>query len=120
AVRRAWDVPIGAYQAVAHPLADDATALDGARLLVAKAADELDRGSPRSRELAAMAFGFAAETARQATYNAVHFHGGYGFMLEYDAQLHYRRARGWARVWGQPRQAYQRAARARYRHAQEG
>ena len=26
----------------------------------------------------------------------LHFHGGYGFMLEYDIQLHYRRARGWA------------------------
>ena len=63
--RRAWDVPIGAYQAVAHPLADDATAIDGARLLARKAAWEGDRGGPRARELAAMAFAFAAETAEQ-------------------------------------------------------
>ena len=113
--RHTWGVPIGAYQAVAHPLADGATAIDGARLLVGKAAWELQAGGPRGRELAAMAFAFAAETARQVTYDAVHFHGGYGFMLEYDAQLYYRRARGWARVWGEPRDAHRRAARARYR-----
>ncbi|MCK9900226.1 acyl-CoA dehydrogenase [Parafrankia colletiae] len=112
--RQAWGVPIGANQAVAHPLANGATALDGARLLVARAAAEPVRGSRRARELAAMAFAFAAETARQVTYDAVHFHGGYGFMLEYDLQLFYRRARGWARVWGEPRDAYLRAARARY------
>ncbi|OHV32322.1 MULTISPECIES: acyl-CoA dehydrogenase [Pseudofrankia] len=117
--RRAWDLPIGAYQAVAHPLANTATALDGARLLVARAAEELGRGRPRGRELAAMAFAFAAETARQATYDGVHFHGGNGFTLEFDAQLHYRRARGWARVWGEPRDAYRRAGRARYGRAQE-
>jgi len=60
-----------------------------------------------------MAFGFAAETARKATYDAIHFHGGYGFMLESDPQLYYRRARGWSRVWGEPRDAHRRAARAR-------
>ncbi|CAI7975306.1 Acyl-CoA dehydrogenase [Frankia sp. Hr75.2] len=112
--RRAWDMPIGANQAVSHPLANGATALDGARLLAVRAAAEPGRGSPRARELAAMAFAFAAETARQVTYDAVHFHGGYGFMFEYDLQLYYRRARGWARVWGEPRDAYRRAARARY------
>ena len=31
-------------------------------------------------------------------YWALHFHGGYGFMLEYDIQLYYRRSRAWARV----------------------
>jgi alkylation response protein AidB-like acyl-CoA dehydrogenase len=121
--RHTWGRPIGAYQAVAHPLADGATALDGARLLARKAAWALgggqerggqERGSDRGRELAAMAFAFAAETARDVTYGAVHFHGGYGFTLEHDAQLHYRRARGWARVWGEPRKALLRAASARY------
>ncbi|OAA27370.1 acyl-CoA dehydrogenase [Frankia sp. EI5c] len=117
--RRAWDLPIGAYQAVAHPLADGVTALDGARLLVARAAAELGRGGPRGRELVAMAFAFAAETARQVTYDGVHFHGGNGFTLEFDAQLHYRRARGWARVWGEPGAAHRRAAGARYGPARE-
>ena len=61
-----------------------------------------------------MAFAFASETAEHATYDAIHFHGGYGFMLEHDVQLHYRRARGWARVWGDAEAGYRRAAAARY------
>jgi alkylation response protein AidB-like acyl-CoA dehydrogenase len=112
--RRAWGVPIGTFQGVSHPLADSATALDGARLLARKAAWCADVDDDRRAELAAMAFGFAAETSRDATYRSLHIHGGYGFMLEHDVQLHYRRARGWARVWGDTRRAYQRAATHRY------
>jgi alkylation response protein AidB-like acyl-CoA dehydrogenase len=112
--RVTWGRPIGSYQGVAHPLADSRTAIDGARLLVAHAAWALDRGHARARELAAMAFAFASETARDVTYQAVHFHGGYGFVLEHDAQLHYRRARGWPRVWGDATAAYRRVAAARY------
>ncbi len=114
AERRAFGAAIGSYQGVAHPLADDATALDGARLLSRKAAWALDAGHERGRELASMAFAFASETAEHATYDAIHFHGGYGFMLEHDVQLHYRRARGWARVWGDAEAGLRRAAAARY------
>ena len=112
--RQAWDQPIGSYQGVAHPLANGITAIDGARLLTAQAAWALGRGDARGRELAAMAFAFASETARDVTYDAIHFHGGYGFMLEYDVQLFFRRARGWPRVWGEPKDAYRRAGEARY------
>jgi alkylation response protein AidB-like acyl-CoA dehydrogenase len=111
--RRAWGVPIGTFQGVAHPLADSATALDGARLLARKAAWSADAGPDRQRELASMAFAFSSETARDATYRSLHIHGGYGFMLEQDVQLYYRRARGWPRVWGPPRAAYRRAAARR-------
>lgn len=114
AERHAFGAPIGTFQGVAHPLADDATHLDGARLLAHKAAWALDGGDDRGRELAAMAFAFASRTAEATTYDAVHVHGGYGFMLEYDVQLHYRRARGWARVWGDAEAGDRRAARARY------
>ena len=114
AERRAFGGIIGGYQGVAHPLADDATNLDGARLLVQKAAWAIDVGDARGRELAAMAFAFASETAERSTYDAIHFHGGYGFMLEHDAQLFYRRARTWARVWGDAEDGYRRAAAARY------
>jgi alkylation response protein AidB-like acyl-CoA dehydrogenase len=61
-----------------------------------------------------MAFAFASETAERATYNAIHLHGGYGFMLEHDLQLRYRRVRGWARVWGDADAGYLRAAAQRY------
>jgi len=112
--RHAFGAPIGTFQGVAHPLADDATNLDGARLLVQEAAWSLDTGGDRGRELAAMAFAFASTTAEAATYDALHVHGGYGFTLESDVQLHHRRARGWARVWGDAATAHRRAATARY------
>ena len=115
--RKAFGSPIGAFQAIAHPLADDATNLDGARLLVQEAAWELDRAADRGRELAAMAFAFASTTAEKTTYDSLHTHGGYGFMLEYDIQLHWRRARGWPRVWGDADAALGRAADARYGRA---
>ena len=106
-------------RAISHPLADDATALDGARLLVQQGGVGARPRRPRGRELAAMAFAFASEAAETATYDALHIHGGYGFMLEYDVQLHYRRARGWARVWGDAEAGYRRAADARYAHGRE-
>lgn len=112
--RRAFGAPIGSFQGVSHPLANDATNLDGARLLAWKAAWALDRDDPRGRELAAMAFAFAARTADAATYDALHVHGGYGFMLEYDVQLYHRRARGWTRVWGDAEAGRRRAETARY------
>lgn len=114
AERRAFGKAIGSFQGISHPLADDATDLDGARLIAQKAAWELDRGGPRGRELAAMAFAFASTAAEKATYDSLHTHGGYGFMLEYDVQLHWRRARGWPRVWGDSEAAFDRAAAARY------
>jgi alkylation response protein AidB-like acyl-CoA dehydrogenase len=114
AERRAFGGVIGGYQGVAHPLAEDATRLDGARLLARKAAWALDTSDQRAPELAALAFAYASRTAERATYRAIHFHGGYGFMLEHDVQLYYRRARGWARVWGSADDAYRRAATARY------
>ena len=112
--RQAWGKPIGSYQGVAHRLADAATAVDGARLLAYEAAWAADEEPERSAELAAMAFGFAAEAARDTTYWAVHLHGGYGFMLEFDVQLFYRRCRAWARVLAAPSTAYGWVADHRY------
>ena len=47
-----------------------------------------------------MALAFAAEIAPRIAETCLHVHGGYGFSSEYDIQLHYRRARGWALVAG--------------------
>jgi alkylation response protein AidB-like acyl-CoA dehydrogenase len=114
AERTAFGAPIGTFQGISHPLADDATALDGARLLAHEAAWALDRFDDRGRELAAMAFAFASTTAERATYDALHTHAGYGFTLESDVQLFWRRARGWPRVWGDADAAHRRVADARY------
>ena len=112
--RKAWGVPIGSFQAVAHRLADSATALDGARLLAYEAAWAVTDDPERAAELAAMAFAFAYESARDATARSLHFHGGYGFMMEYDVQLYYRRARAWASIYAEPRLVYRRVADRRY------
>jgi alkylation response protein AidB-like acyl-CoA dehydrogenase len=100
--RKAFGVPIASYQSVAHRMADLVTALDGALLLTRKAAWAADQDSDRRHELALMASGLAAEVAEQAATDALHFHGGYGFMLEYDIQLYLRRIKGLVLLNGDP------------------
>ncbi|MCU1586581.1 MAG: Acyl-CoA dehydrogenase FadE27 [Frankiales bacterium] len=112
--RQAFGQPIGAFQGVAHRLADRACEVDGAELLAREAAWAAAEDPGRAAELAAMAFAFAAETARDTTYHALHFHGGYGFMLEYDIQLYFRRARTWPGVLCEPRAAYRQVSDTRY------
>ncbi len=101
--RHAFGVPIAWFQTVQHRLADVATAGDGAELLVHEAAWARDTGDPRAAALARMAFLFAARTAQETAAASLHFHGGYGYTLEYDVQLYYRRARGWPLALGAPR-----------------
>jgi alkylation response protein AidB-like acyl-CoA dehydrogenase len=112
--RHAFGAPIGSFQAVSHPLADSATAADGAVLLAFEAACAFADEPARVTELAAMAFAFAYETARDATSLSLHIHGGYGFGMEGDIQLYYRRVRGWAMMYGEPGLALDRVADARY------
>jgi alkylation response protein AidB-like acyl-CoA dehydrogenase len=102
-----FDRPVASFQTVAHRLADHATDLDGARLLVQEAAWAGDIGSDRARTLATMAFCFTGEKATAIVGDALHYHGGYGFTLEYDIQLYYRRARAYPQVWGGIAQEWQ-------------
>jgi len=112
--RKAFGQPIGAFQEVAHRLADVATAIDGARLLAREAAWAASADPDRFHQLAAMGFAFAAETARAAGYRSLHVHGGYGSMAEYDIQLYFRRAWAWAAQYGPPESAYDLVADQRY------
>ena len=112
--REQFGVPIGTFQSLQHGLADAGVALDGAQLLARKAAWATDGARPEATELTAMAFLFAAEQSQHATDRALHYHGGYGFMEEYDIQLFYRRAKGWANVLDQPNREYARLADLRY------
>ena len=98
-----FGVPIGSFQAVQHRLADCATAIDGARLLVWRAAWSADVSAPDAYSWALMSFLFGAETARATSEAALQFHGGYGFTLDHDVQLFYRRAKGWPLVAGDHR-----------------
>ena len=101
--RHQFGVPIGSFQTIQHRLADVHTAVDGARLLAAEAAVALDDDDPDGPALAAMAFDWCGQVAEDAAAASLHFHGGYGFMLEYDVQLYVRRAKAWRLVLGDPR-----------------
>ena len=100
--REAFGVPIGTYQAVAHPLADALVAKDGAQLLTWKACWALNEGLPSAPALASKAYVFAAETAYGAAQHSLHLHGGYGFTVECDIQLYYRRAKAWVTTFADP------------------
>jgi alkylation response protein AidB-like acyl-CoA dehydrogenase len=90
--RHQFDKPLGAFQALAHYLADGATTVDGGRTLVHEAAWALATG--RSvHKLAPMAKLFACRTYRDVTAMAQQVHGGIGFTTEYDIQLFFRRAK---------------------------
>ncbi|MFF2514638.1 acyl-CoA dehydrogenase family protein [Streptomyces sp. NPDC058086] len=108
--RKAFGVLIGTFQTIQHRLADNAIALDGTRLLAYEAAWAQDEHLPTADTSATMAFLFAAETAFKTTSEVLHFHGGYGYTLEYDIQLYFRRAKAWSQVAGDSRAAYARLA----------
>ena len=90
--REQFDKPLGAFQAIAHYLADAATAVDGAETLVYEAAWARANDRPTAR-LAPMAKLFACSTFRDVTAMAQQIFGGVGFTLEYDIQLYFRRAK---------------------------
>ena len=90
--RQQFDKPLGAFQAIAHYLADAATAVDGGEPLVHEAAWAGAEGRPVDR-LAPMAKLFACQTFRDVTAMAQQIFGGVGFTLEFDIQLYFRRAK---------------------------
>ena len=90
--RRSFGVPIGQHQMVQWMLADMATAIEGARLLIWQAASLKDAGRPFSTK-SAMAKLFAADMAMKVTTDAVQIHGGYGFIREYEVERFFRDAK---------------------------
>lgn len=114
--RHQFGQPIGSFQSIQHGLADLPALIDGGRFLAHKAAWAFDEGLVEGAgvidmdegiitefaPLAAMAFVQAADAAAVSTDRSLHYHGGYGFSLEYDVQLYFRRARGWANIGGDP------------------
>jgi alkylation response protein AidB-like acyl-CoA dehydrogenase len=90
--RRQFDRPIGSFQGVAFMIADMATQIDAARLMVYRAAWLKDAGKPYSTE-AAMAKLFASEVSQQVTNDAIQVHGGYGYITEYHVERYLRDAK---------------------------
>ena len=100
--REQFDKPLGAFQAIAHYLADAVTRVDGGRTLVHEAAWARAEGRD-VEQLAPMAKKFACQTFRDVTAMAQQIWGGVGFTLEYDVQLYFRRAKSQQLNWWDPR-----------------
>jgi alkylation response protein AidB-like acyl-CoA dehydrogenase len=100
--RQQFDKPLGAFQALAHYLADAATNVDGAQVLVHEAAWARSEGRPVSK-LAPMAKLYACQTFREVTAMAQQIFGGIGFTVEFDIQLYFRRAKQLQMSWWEPR-----------------
>jgi alkylation response protein AidB-like acyl-CoA dehydrogenase len=83
--REAFGKPISQHQAIAFKLADMATEIEAARLLVYRAAWLKDQGMDYT-SAAAMAKLYASEVAMKHTVEAVQVHGGYGFVKEYHVE----------------------------------
>lgn len=83
--RKAFGKEIYKHQAIAFKLADMATAVETARLLVHKSAWEKDNGLNYDQS-GAMAKLYASQVAMEQTVEAVQIHGGYGFVKEYHVE----------------------------------
>jgi butyryl-CoA dehydrogenase len=84
--------PLSALQAIQWMIADMATQIDAARLLVYRAAWNKDNGLPYGTA-AAMAKLFASETATHVADRAIQIHGGYGYTESYPVERAYRDAK---------------------------
>jgi len=87
--RHQFGRPIAEFQAIQWMIADGATRLEAARLMVYKAAYLEDQGERFTKE-AAMGKLFASEAAELACFNAMQIHAGYGYTKDYPVERFYR------------------------------
>ena len=90
--REQFGRPIGRFQAIQFMLADMATEIEAARLLVYQAAVLKDRGEPYAVQ-ASKAKLFASETSHRACHKAIQIHGGYGYSKEFPVERFMRDAK---------------------------
>lgn len=90
--RETFGKPIAEHQAIAWKIADMATDLDAARLMLYRAAFLMQQGARATKEIS-MAKLFASEMAMKHTVEAVQIHGGYGYMQEYRVERLMREAK---------------------------
>ena len=88
--RKQFNQPIADFQAIQFKLADMATQVEAARLLVYQAAWLADQKNVRFTREASMAKYFAGEVAVHVAAECVQIHGGYGFIKDYPAEKYYR------------------------------
>jgi len=91
--RRQFGQRLADFQALRFRLADMATALEAARLMVWRAATMLDAGAPDATMACAMAKRFATDVAFEVCNDALQLHGGYGYIKDYEIERYLRDVR---------------------------
>jgi alkylation response protein AidB-like acyl-CoA dehydrogenase len=86
AERQQFGRPLKDFQALQFKLADMATELEAARLMVRRAAAALDAGRPDATKLCAMAKRFATDAGFMVANEALQLHGGYGYLADYPLE----------------------------------
>jgi alkylation response protein AidB-like acyl-CoA dehydrogenase len=84
--RRAFGKHIGEFQALQFKVADMATDLEAARLMIYRAADSLDRADPQASMHSAMAKRYATDLGFKVCNEALQLHGGYGYLKDYGLE----------------------------------
>jgi hypothetical protein len=84
--RKQFGRPLKDFQALQFRLADMATDLEAARLMVRRAAAALDAGDPAATRLCAMAKRFATDACFDVANQALQLHGGYGYLKDYPLE----------------------------------
>jgi len=84
--RKQFGRPLADFQALQFRLADMATELEAARLMVRSAAAALDAGDPAATRLCAMAKRFATDAGFEIANQALQLHGGYGYLKDYPLE----------------------------------
>jgi len=92
-VREQFGRKLAEFQALQFKLADMATDLDAARLMVHRAAASLDAGDPDATLHCAMAKRFATDVGFRVCDDALQLHGGYGYMKDYSIERYFRDVR---------------------------
>jgi len=90
--RHQFGQPIGTFQSIAHMLADMQTEVEASRLLLWSAAWQLSKGNDALMAIS-MAKLFGSETYVKAANLGMQIMGGYGYIMEFDMQRHFRDAR---------------------------
>jgi hypothetical protein len=84
--RKAFGRPIADFQALQFKLADMATELEAARLMVYRAADAIDRADPQASMYSAMAKRLATDYGFNVCNDALQIHGGYGYLKDFGME----------------------------------
>lgn len=100
--RYAFGRPIGSFQSLKHRLADHATQLEGAKAIVAHAANAVQQRAPDAALAVSIAKSQCGRFGTEIIRDCLHMHGGMGMTWEHDIHFFLRRAVSNEALWGSP------------------